>query len=177
MLADAAHDFVLLSLLGSLLVIGLLAACWGLGWWLLNRKGSLSPFSNRPLVLGSYITYKASCEIDRFYEALQKEHPENTRPDLTKATVCPKTLRIFADSLGSRQIASVRRNGLPSHFDSSWLPLEALPEPQQRQLLAKHRDHQSFERPLWVHPRSQAIAGWQRVPNTELQVFLHFHPK
>src|SRR6185295_10132738 len=75
------------------MMVGLL---W-FGWWVARTRGSLSPYTKQPLMLGVDLPVSIGHHIEEYVKSLQQ--PENKPFEYSKAAICRSTGRIFPNAV------------------------------------------------------------------------------
>src|ERR1700730_16446199 len=101
--------FVLLVLCGLL---------W-LGWWVTQTRGSLSPYSKKPMMLGVDLAVSIARQVEEFLKSLPQ--PENAPFDCTKAAICRETGRIFPNAVMRGELIRIGWDFLNKRFPGHWI--------------------------------------------------------
>ena len=148
------------------------------GWWLFNRTGSKSPFTNGEMRKGIDVSYSA---VQKIYAFISNFDPIlNPRFDIKKAVICKQTGRIFPKSVNSFGVICIPKYYIKHYAKGSWLEWSELT--QEQQLDYKHRGThllkgyimRKHNQPglLYVNLEHRLLMGWQQVPGTDFELLI-----
>jgi hypothetical protein len=177
-LGQGAVIVLILSFAAVIVVMG--GLLW-FGWWVSRKRGSVSPYTKKPMALG----------IDEFM--LSHPQPDNPPIDFETASICPDTGRIFPNTV-VRGIVLLDWNFIQRRYPGrfvSWGSLSdyekatiklchdtlagyqyetSCPKPIPRDIDAYYA--QQKPGPLYVDRQTKILLGWKEVPGTELEVMI-----
>lgn len=178
-----ASFVVVLAVLGFLL--------W-YGWYITKKRGSVSPYTKRPMMLGVDVPASIVSRIDAFMKDLPQ--PENPPFDMKKAAVCRETQRIFPDCVSRGEIISLNWSFLQKRYLGNWVSWGSLPADTQAMIKLCHKDISGFQTqvsspspnpqsidmffieqkpgPLYVDVMKKVLLGWKIVPGTYFEVLV-----
>ncbi len=174
---ELAYSSFLAAALLWVIASGLLLAVFGLGWYVTNRQGARSPFSGKPMIRGHDLTFEA---VARLRTHLGKApQPENPDFQWTHSVVCRETGRVFTDVVNRWGVARVSSNYLKRRYPGTYTPWTALQPSERQAVLARHpQGIGAYELDgLYVDLTTKTLLGWQRVPETGLQILIVNKPE
>lgn len=196
-IADVSPIDVMLFGFAILGVFFVLFAAFWMGWRLSHRATCLSPYSGMPLRRCSDLSYYSVERVLRYLYEL--EDYENRIFDLSKASFCRETGRIFPNSITWFDTVSVDWNFLQKRFRGNFVSWGSLTPEQQQLIRAKHESLEGFQTehssknpmpraiepqfaliqpgPLYVDIDTDVLVGWKAVPSTNLEVLIVHRPK
>ena len=188
-LGNSAMILVILSLFFIFLFLAFFL--W-LGWWITNRHGKPCPYTGLPLKKGSDLVFSVVQEIHDYMVGLHD--PENPPFDLRKAAICPKTGKIFPDSLTLFGVIKVNWNFLKKRYPGQWISWGSLNSEQKKQISIYHCFLEGFQTehsppqadpkdidpqhaeqkpgPLYVDVATRTLLGWKCIPGTNWEVLI-----
>ena len=162
------------------------------GWWVTQKRGSLSPFSKRPMMLGIDLPFSIRRQIEEYIKSLPQ--PENQPIDISKAAICRETSRIIKDAVFRGEIIRLGPRFMNDRYPGNWVSWGSLSQQQQGIVKLHHREvsgyqmeHSSRNRrpqeaeqyyavmkpgPLYVDVSTNTFLGWQAVPGTYFEVMV-----
>lgn len=193
-LGEAAAVLFFISLVIFAAVIGLI---FWVGWWWTNREGSRSPYAGGVLLRGDILSYTATEAVQDYMSSLSQD--VNPLFSLKNAAICRSTGRIFPDSLNRWGAAVVSWNFLQKRHSGQWQSWGSLSPEQQEYIRAWHGSLEGYQTqfsssiqqpnlverkyalakpgPLYVDLNTKNLLGWQKVPQTDLEVLVVQLPK
>lgn len=192
-LGQQAIVFLFLSLV---FVILLLCGLLWLGWWVGQKRGSVSPYSKQPMMLGVDLPVSFARQVEEFLKSLPQ--PENPPFDCTKAAICRQTGRIFPDAVKRGEIIRLGWDFLQNRYPGNWVSWGSLGSTKAAIIRMHHRSMHGFQTevscpaarpeaidqtyaytkpgPLYVDPTTKMLLGWQIVPGTYFEVLVVKRP-
>jgi hypothetical protein len=186
------QEAITLFFASIILVIMLLGGLLWLGWWVTRTRGSLSPYTKQPMMLGVDMPHSMGRQVEEFMKSLAQ--PENEPFDYTKAAVCRQTGRIFPNAVKRGELIHLKWNFLDQRCKGSWVSWGSLTESQQGIIrlhhgpLDRYQTEKSCSRaapqdieplyvmlrpgPLYVDVAKKILLGWQNVPGTNFEVLV-----
>lgn len=183
-----------LALLGSVL---LLVAVFIVGIWIRRNQQATSPYTGIALRRGRDLPYGSSEKILRYLYDLHQY--DNRIFDLTTATYCRETGRIFPKSLTWYGTIHVNWDFLKKRFPGRYVSWGSLTDVQKEAVRSVHDSLEGFQTeysssepapraiepeyafakpgPLYVDLESKILLGWKIVPGTNFEVLIVQHPK
>lgn len=179
--------FFILAILGGLL--------W-YGWWVSKKRGSLCPYTKKPMRLGVDI----APSMIRFVEEFLLSHPQPDNPpiDFRMAAVCPETGRIFPNCIKRGEIVKLDWTFLRKRFSGNYVSWGSLSELEQGTLRMLHESLIGYQTeksstnpmpedvssyyallqpgPLYVDRSTKILLGWKEVPGTQFEVLIVQRP-
>jgi hypothetical protein len=172
-------------------VVVMMGLLW-LGWWVTQTRGSLSPYSKKPMMLGVDLAFSIKQQVEAFLTSLPQ--PENKPFDCTKAAICRETGRIFQDAVKRGEIIRLDWTFLQDRYPGNWVSWGSVDTTKQAIIKMCHRslDPFQFEQscpntlpkditpdfiftkpgPLYVDVAKKTFLGWQKVPGTSFEVLV-----
>ncbi len=146
-------------------------------YWRTHLRGRKSPFSGLHLAKGEEILYSSAEKISLFFSELPET--ENASIDMSKASFCKKTGRIFPNTINSFDQIDVSLNYLKAYYSSKLTPWFRLSEEDKDAILRAHDSLDGFQMgkgikpgPLFVDKKNKTLVGWKQVPGTEMEVLV-----
>lgn len=187
---------VVAFLAAILLSIGIMIGLLVLGWWVVKRQGSVSPYTGKPMHLGEDIARSAIREIE---DLLHRLDPIDNPPfDMRFAAICPQTGRIFPDCVNRFGVIRLNWNFLQKRYSGKWVSWGSLNLIQQAEVRSAHDSLEGFQTdvsctspfpkdidrfhamakpgPLYVDLATKNLMGWKCVPGTTLEVLVVQRP-
>lgn len=169
--ASAAMTLLLWLVFG-----GLLAGIMGLGYYVMCRQGSRSPWSGQSMLKGKDLTFSAVAEL-RAHLAAQGQ-PENPDFEPLKAAVCKQTGRVVCDAINRFGVIRVPRDYISRRYPGNYTAWTQLSLPEQQATAARHLSLKSFVlEGLYVDLATKTLVGWQPVPGTGLEILVVQKPQ
>lgn len=174
------------------LMIGVFSFLLWVGWWSSTRRGSLSPYTKKPLELGIDV----APSIARFVEAFMLSHsqPENKPFDFANAAICTDTGRIFPECVKKGEIVKLDWTFLQKRYPGKYVSWGSLSEIEQATISMCHESMWGFQTkksspnampehidsyyalakpgPLYVDRRTKTLLGWKEVHGVEFEVLI-----
>jgi hypothetical protein len=181
-LGESAVTATTLLLVLAALFIG---ALMGLGWWLVNRSGSRSPYTGSVIGKGTDILFPA---VRRIHDFLEKKNSVDNLPfSLEKAAVCRQTGRIFPDSINTFGVVRIGRKYVSGYRSGDYRRWADLTAGEREHFLRAHGQLEGYQTvaddpiarpgPLYIDIKCGTAVGWQCVPGTDLEVLIVQKPK
>ena len=117
-------------------IIAVLGALLWLGWWVSKKRGSLSPYAKKPMMLGVDIAPSMIRFVDEFL--LDHPQPDNPPIDFKTAAICPETGRIFPNCVKRGEIVRLDWSFLRKRFPGNYVSWGSLSELEQGTLRMLH---------------------------------------
>ncbi|MBS0634824.1 MAG: hypothetical protein JSR37_05120 [Verrucomicrobia bacterium] len=180
-------------LIASFIVV--IAAMGGLlwfGWWISQKKGSKSPYSRMPMLLGIDIAASVRNFVNDFL--LSHEQPDNSPIDFEQAAICSETGRIFPNSAFKGNFVRLDWSFLQRRFPGRYVSWGSLSELEQATIRMCHESLSGYQTeiscprslpqeidthyaltkpgPLYVDRHTKILLGWKEVPGTEFEVLI-----
>lgn len=186
------HSAIFVLLFSFFIVIGVLSGLLWFGWWVSQKRGSVSPYSKQPMSLGIDV----APSIRRFVEDFMLSHPqpENRPIEFERAAICRETGRIFSDCIMRGEIVRLDWSFLPKRYPGNFVSWGSLSELEQATLRMCHESLAGFQTeasctkpmpeavdgyyamtkpgPLYVDRRNKILLGWKEVPGTQFEVLI-----
>jgi hypothetical protein len=172
-----------------LVMFGLL---W-LGRFVTVKRGSLSPYSKQPMLLGSDIAFSAVRAVQDFMRS-KKQKSVNPAFAMHEAAICRTTGRIFPDAINFLGVAQIDHRFLEKRHPGRWVSWGSLTEEEKAAVASNHPSLEGFQLslsslkrqpkeiepiyslakpgPLYVDLATKTLLGWQCVPDTSLEVLI-----
>ena len=183
--------------LGFVLFLAAIFFVLWLGWWLTNRKGSKSPYSQNQLRYGEDLSYFALQRIQEFIITLQQ--PENSIKHLKNSAICQDTGRVFFNVLDFFGVVRLKKDFLSTRYPGNYVSWGSLTEDEKKYIASCHTSMKGFQvesssthydplqidsyhatlkpGPLYVDKAARILLGWQSVPGTALEILVIQFPK
>ena len=190
------QEAIWMILLSFLFVIALLCGLLWLGWWVTKTRGSLSPYSKQPMMLGVDLATSIARQIEEFLKSLPQ--PDNPPFDMTSAAICRETGRIFPDVVRRGEIIHLNWQFLNTRFRGNWVSWGSIDKTKQAMIRLCHHSLDGFQienscpnslpqditptyaftkpGPLYVDVTKKILLGWQQVPGTYFEVLVVKRP-
>ncbi len=174
-----------------LVILAMIGLLW-FGWWVSKKRGSLSPYSKKPMMLAIDIASSVRGFVEDFM--LSHPQPENSPLDFDTAAVCPETGRIFPNAVLRGTFVRLDWSFLPKRYPGRFVSWGSLSEYEKATIklchesLAGYQTEHSDPRPmpqaidsyfsqqkpgpLYVDRTTKVLLGWKEVPGTELEVLI-----
>ncbi|MCE5295055.1 MAG: hypothetical protein LLF94_10660 [Chlamydiales bacterium] len=182
--------FVLLASF-ALVVAAMCGLLW-FGWWVSKKKGSLCPYTKKPMSLGIDIVPSVRKYVNEFLES--HPQPENKPIEFEHAAISPDTGRIFADVVMRGTFVRLDWSFLSKRFPGRWVSWGSLDEMEQATIRLCHESMAGYQTesscprrlpqeidihyglsipgPLYVDRNTKNLLGWKTVPGTEFEVLI-----
>jgi hypothetical protein len=183
---------VALFILSIVFIIALMCLLLWFGWWVTKTRGSLSPYSKKPMILGVDLPISIGRLIEGYIQGLPQ--PENQPFDYTKAAVCRETRRIFPNAVKRGEIIRLGWDFLQERQRGAWVSWGSLPEQLKGVIRLCHKSLAGFQTeisspnrmpqaidqyyaytqpgPLYVDVATKTLLGWKIVPGTDFEVLV-----
>ncbi len=187
---------VVVLLVSFILVIGVMGAMLWFGWWVSKKKGSFSPYSKMPMLLGLDVAPSMQRHVNDFL--LSHPQPENSPIDFETASFCSETGRIFPGTVFRGMFVKLDWNFLQKRFPGNYVSWGSLSELEQGTIRLLHDSLSGYQTessspnsrpqeidthlahmkpgPLYVDRISKVLLGWKEVPGTEFEVLIVQRP-
>ncbi len=184
---------VLLFLFSILFSLGLMT--W-LGWKKEGIRGSLCPYTQSRLRLGTDIARSIQVLVNSFIEDLDPK--DNPPIDFSKAAISEMTGRIYPDCVGANERISLDWSFLQKRFPGTFISWGSLPENEKAVFKLLHGNLDGFQTevssprirpedvereyalqtpgPLYVDRVNRILLGWKKVPGTYFEVLIVQRP-
>jgi len=162
------------------------------GWWTSQIRGSLSPYTKKPMGLGVDIASSLQVFVDDFM--LAHSQPENSPFEFKKAAICPVTGRIFPDCVTRNEIVKLDWTFLEKRYPGNYVSWGSIGLQQQAIIRLCHESLSGYELesscpnplpkdvdvfhanlkpgPLYVDLATKILLGWKEVPGTYFEVLI-----
>ena len=193
MLAEVSDTQVFLF---SILVLGVFFLFFFIAyasWKLQQEENGPSPYSGMPLMSGTRLPIVGRIRVELFLKSFHQY--ENRSFDMSRAAICRETGRIFPQSRIWPWKYEVDWDFLQKRFPGHYVSWGSLSHDQQRTIREAHdgrivgfeTDFSCFNPlpkdidkvyalhdlgPLYVDIDTKVLIGWQKVPETELEVLI-----
>jgi hypothetical protein len=183
--------------LAILLTFTLLVAVFFIGTWVTRNQIALSPYTKKPLRLGSNIPYQTAEKVLRYLFFMRQY--DNRMFDVRKAAFCRETGRLFPNAVSYFDTIHVDWTFLEKRYPGSYVSWGSLSEEQQEMIKRSHHHLDGYQTefssrksapsqiepeyaykvpgPLYVDLETRVLLGWKIVPETELEVLIVQKPK
>lgn len=181
-----------LLFISIILLIVLFGALMWFGWWVTVRRGAVSPYTKKPMMLGVDLPKSIALAVEEFMKSLPQ--PENSPFDCTKAAICRDTGRIFPDAVKRGEIIRLGWEFLQNRYPGTWVSWGSLSETEKGVIRLCHRSLRGFQMenscprrnpqeidsyyaslrpgPLYIHVAKKTFLGWKVVPGTYFEVLV-----
>lgn len=187
---------IFVLLFSFFLVIGVLGLLLWFGWWVSQKRGSLCPYSKKPMTLGIDIVPSIRCFVNDFISS----HPQSDHSpiDFDRCAVCPETGRIFPESVNKGEIVKLDWSFLNKRLPGTFVSWGSLSELEQGSIKLCHETLAGFQveksspsplpkdidsyyalmkpGPLYVERTTKVLLGWKEVPGTQFEVLIVQRP-
>lgn len=185
------QDVIYFGLFLVLVFIGLVATSI-FNWWISRNPTCASPYTGHPMRSGAELHWMTKEKVLRFLFDRHEYH--NRMFDLNKAAVCRQTGRIFPDAVNWYGSLKVDWSFIARRYPGNFVSWGSLTEVQQLHLRDIHESLEGFQvdfsslnplpravevhyalmspGPLYVDVSTGILMGWQKVPETELEVLI-----
>jgi hypothetical protein len=175
----------------------LLMTIFFIGTWVTRNQTVLSPYSKKPLRLGSNIPYQTAEKVLRYLFFMQQY--DNRMFDVRKAAFCRETGRLFPNAVSYFDTIHVNWTFLEKRYPGSYVSWGSLSETQQELIRRSHHQIDGYQTefssqksapsqvepefafkipgPLYVDLDTKVLLGWKMVPDTDLEVLIVQKPK
>lgn len=186
------YNAIFLLIFSFFFVLGILAFLLWIGWWVSTKKGSVSPYTKKPMQLGVDVAHSVRSFVDAFL--LSHSQPENNCIDFDTAAYCPDTGRIFPECVRKGEIIKLTWEFLTKRYPGNWVSWGSLSEHEQAILKMCHESLFGFQTehscqrtapdeidsyhallkpgPLYVDRVTKNLLGWKEVSGTEFEVLI-----
>lgn len=186
------QETIWLVLFSFFLVLGIMFGLLFFGYWVSKKRGSLSPYSGRPMMLGVDLPISIAKQVEGFLESLPQ--PENPSFEMDRAAICRETGRIFPNVVNKGEIIRLNWRFLVDRCPGNWVSWGSLSQQLKAVIKLHHRDIEGFQLekscpnrlpqdvepyyammkpgPLYVDSAKKTFLGWQVVPGTHLEVLV-----
>lgn len=187
---------IFILLFSFIFVLLLLSGLLWFGWWVSHKKGSVSPYTKKPMHLGIDV----APSIRRFVNDFLLSHPQPDNPeiDFDKCAFCEETGRLFPDCVNRGEMVRLDWTFLQNRFRGNFVSWGSLSELEQGTLRMCHESLAGFQTeascvrsrpseidtyyglmkpgPLYVDRASKILLGWKEVPGTQFEVLIVQRP-
>lgn len=189
--AFTSYDVVLFSL-AILFCFMLLVAVFFFGLWVQKHQVCLSPYTKKPLRLGSTIPYQTAEKVLRYLFFMRQY--DNRMFDVRKAAFCRETGRLFPNAVYYFDTMFVNWSFLEKRYKGSYVSWGSLSEEQKKMIQGCHYSLDGYQTeyssrnsslrmiepelahlkpgPLYVDLETKVLLGWKLVPDTSLEVLV-----
>lgn len=189
--AFTSYDVVLFSL-AILFCFMLLLAVFFYGLWVQKHQVCLSPYTKKPLRLGSTIPYQTAEKVLRYLFFMRQY--DNRMFDVRKAAFCRETGRLFPNAVSYFDTMFVDWSFLEKRYKGSYVSWGSLSEEQKKMIQSCHYSLDGYQTehssrlssprmiepefvylkpgPLYVDLETRVLLGWKIVPDTSLEVLV-----
>jgi len=190
------HGAIFVLLISFVLVIALMAGLLWFGWWVSKKKGSMSPYSKVPMLLGTDVVPSIRRYVNDFL--LSHPQPENSPIEFDTASICSETGRIFPNSVFRGMFVKLDWTFLQKGHPGNYVSWGSLSELEQATIKLCHDSLAGYQTedsspnsrpqaidshyatlkpgPLYVDRLSRVLLGWKEVPGTEFEVLIFQRP-
>lgn len=166
-------------------------------FWITKRQVTLSPYTKKPLRLGSTIPYQTAEKVLRYLFFLREY--DNRMFDVRKAAFCRDTGRLFPSAVSYFDTIFVDWSFLEKRYPGSYVSWGSLSKDQQEMIRMAHESLDGYQTefssrksspreielefalkvpgPLYVDLETKVLLGWKIVPDTDLEVLIVQKPK
>ena len=174
------------------LTVAIMAAVLYIGWWMQDRKRTLSLYTGIPLRRATELSFATWLNIGDFLTALGQY--DNRMFNLKYASFCRETGRIFPNSITWFGEIKINWDFIQNRYPGQWISWGSLDPDLQEEIRIAHGSLEGFQTeescsnpapryiedryidlipgPLYVDINSKIVLGWKRVPGTELEVLI-----
>lgn len=175
----------------------LLLAVFFIGSWITKNQVALSPYTKKPLRLGSLIPYDTAEKVLRYLFFMRQY--DNRMFDVRKAAFCRETGRLFPNAVSYFDTISVDWTFLEKRYPGSYVSWGSLSDEQKEIIRRSHHSLDGYQTefssrnsaprlveaefayaipgPLYVDLEKRVLLGWKCVPDTDLEVLVVQKPK
>lgn len=180
-----------------LFVFFLLLAVFFLSFWVQKYQVALSPYTKKPLRLGSDIPADTAEKVLRYL--FFKRQYDNRMFDVRKAALCRDTGRLFPHAVSYFDTIFVDWTFLEKRYPGSYVSWGSLSDAQKEMIKNSHHTLEGYQTelsskrsaprdiepefvyaipgPLYVDLETRVLLGWKEVPGTTLEVLVVQKPK
>ncbi len=185
------QDIVYFGALLFLILFGL-AAMSIFNWWFSYNPACPSPYTGHPMRSGADLHWMTKEKVLRFLYNRHEYH--NRMFDINKAAICRQTGRVFPDSVNWLGSLKTDWDFIAKRYPGDFVSWGSLTEIQRLHILDMHASLEGFQvdfsssnpaprdvepdyallspGPLYVDISTGVLIGWQKVPETELEVLI-----
>jgi len=179
-----------------ILIVCLMGGLLLFSWWISRTRGSLSPYSKKPMMLGVDLPFSIARYIEEYVKTLS---PENKPFDCSKAAICRETGRIFPNAVKKGEIIRLGWDFLNECCPGNWVSWGSVPEAQRAMIALCHLSLDGYQTevsskerlpknidmyhalarpgPLYVDVLSKMLLGWKQVPGTTFEILVIQKPE
>lgn len=172
-------------------------AIFFLGFWVKKHQVCLSPYTKRPLRLGSSIPYETREKVLRYLFFMHQY--DNRMFDVRKAAFCRETGRLFPHAVFYFDTIFVDWTFLEKRYPGNYVSWGSLSNEQKEMIRNSHLQIEGYQTdfsspqysprmieteyayetpgPLYVDLETKVLLGWKVVPGTNLEVLVVQKPK
>lgn len=183
---------MLLLVMSIIIIIGIFITLVWFATFMGTKRGSTSPYTKQPLLLGVDIAVSLQRHIEGFLLSLPQ--PENDLFEFSKAAVCNQTGRIFPNCVTPGEVIHLKWNFLQKRYPGRYVSWGSLNETQKAIIRTCHQSMEGFQvdisssrplpqeiepyyamikpGPLYVDMSTKILLGWQIVPGTDFEVLV-----
>lgn len=191
------HQTIWMLFLSVFLFVVLLCFLLWFGWWISKTRGSVCPYTKKPLMLGVDLPISFARQVEEFLKSLPQ--PENEPFDCMKAAICRETGRIFPNAIKRAEIIWLDWSFLQKRYPGNWVSWGSLNPAQQGVIKLCHTSMEGYQTeksapqpkpenigqdfvyakpgPLYVDVAKKILLGWKCVPGTYLEVLVVQKPQ
>lgn len=180
-----------------MLTFALLIAVFLFSFWVQKHQICLSPYSKKPLRLGSSIPYSTAEKVLRYLFFMRQY--DNRMFDVRKAAFCRETGRLFPKAVSYFDTIHVDWSFLDKRYPGSYVSWGSLSYDQKQAIRDFHHSMEGYQTeqsssrpaprmvepefahskpgPLYVDLETRVLLGWKLVPETDLEVLVVQKPK
>lgn len=175
----------------------LLLSFFFVGFWIQKKQICLSPYTKKPLRLGSQIPYQTAEKVLRYLFFMRQY--DNRMFDVRKAAFCRETGRLFPNAVSYFDTIHVDWTFLNKRYPGSYVSWGSLSDEQKELIRHSHHSMEGYQTefssrksapsqiepefsytipgPLYVDLQTRVLLGWKCVPDIDLEVLVVQKPK
>jgi len=183
--------------IGILGTFFLLLSVFFVGFWITKKQVCLSPYTKKPLRLGSQIPYQTAEKVLRYLFFMRQY--DNRMFDVRKAAFCRETGRLFPNAVSYFDTIHVDWTFLEKHYPGSYVSWGSLSDEQKEMIKHSHHSLEGYQTefssrksapsqierefalaipgPLYVDLQTRVLLGWKSIPDVDLEVLVVQKPK
>jgi len=187
---------IFVLLFAFFLVLLMLSGLLWFGWWVSNKRGSVSPYTKKPMALGIDVVPSIRHFVNDFL--LSHPQPDNPEIDFDTCAICEETGRIFPDCVTRGELVRLDWTFINKRFPGNFVSWGSLSELEQGTLRMCHESLAGYQTeissvfsrpsevdsyyalmkpgPLLVDRQTKILLGWKEVPGTQFEVLIVQRP-
>lgn len=186
------QNAIFLLFFSFFLMIAVFSFLLWVGWWVSIKKGSVCPYTKKPMKLGVDVAASVGRYVEDFM--LSFPQPENKPFDFRYAAISEETGRIFPDCVKKAEIVRLDWTFIQKRYPGKYVSWGSLSDYEKANISLCHESMAGFQTeqscpnpvpqdtlvpytltkpgPLYVDRQTKILLGWKEVHGTEFEVLI-----